>query len=139
MEWAVFGTITSIVWVFGWTIVIVWVLQKRAARRQDLTRMIHEERLKAMEKDLPIAELPELNLEEAETSLSKAWREQRVNPRWPLGVGALLIMIGTGVAVALMMSGDSYHNEIYPFGLIGVFAGVGFILHYFLTREPKRD
>ena len=58
----------------------------------------------------------------------------RLNPRWPLGVGALSIMLGIGTSLALWLSGDEYHRQIWSLGLIGIFLGIGLFLHYLLTR-----
>ena len=37
--------------------------------------------------------------------------------------------------VAMMLSGWEIHNDLWPFGLIGVFLGVGMFLFYALTRS----
>jgi hypothetical protein len=47
-------------------------------------------------------------------------------------------MSGLGTSVAMLMSGWDWHNEMWPFGLIGVFVGVGMFLFYALTR-PTSD
>jgi hypothetical protein len=44
------------------------------------------------------------------------------------------ILLGAGVSMALRLSGDEYHRDVWSFGLIGVFLGVGLALHYFVTR-----
>jgi hypothetical protein len=46
-------------------------------------------------------------------------------------------MLGIGFSLALWLSGDHYHNQIWPFGLIGVFLGAGLMLHYLLMRPEK--
>jgi hypothetical protein len=65
------------------------------------------------------------------------------NPRWPLGVGVIFIMLGLGISVSYALAGDAQLAShvgvanVWPFGLIGVFVGVGFMLHYFVTRRPS--
>ena len=63
----------------------------------------------------------------------------KLNPRWPLGVGALVIMAGLGYMVAMLLSADSEAAKIWSMGLIGVFTGFGLILYYYLTRQPERE
>ena len=129
-------------WVFGVAAVLLIAWHMRNKRRLEKLQIIHEERMKAMEKGIPLPEFPEL--EETESNIiignalasnieSKPW-----NPRWPLGVGALLIMGGAGTAVAMRLSEDhGFHNELWPFGLVAVFVGVGMFLFYALTRTPS--
>lgn len=124
----------SLVWVFGWGVLLVIVWHLRASRKQRRLEMIHAERMAALEKGLPPAELPEYAALPGESPVADALAELRLNPRWPLGVGAVSVLLGAGTALALRLSGDEYHNQIWPFGLIGVFFGVGLFLHYALTR-----
>jgi len=63
----------------------------------------------------------------------------RVNPRWPLGAGILLVLGGTGTLLALRYSGDPYHQTIWTFGLIPIFVGVGLWLQYFVMRPGRGD
>ncbi len=46
-------------------------------------------------------------------------------------------MGGLGTSVAIMLSGWEFHNELWPFGLIGVFLGFGMFLFYALTRTTS--
>ncbi len=132
----------SVVWVFGFAAVLLIAWHLRNKRRIEKLKLIHEERMKAMEKDIPLPEFPELGESEGNTLIGKALASNIQsgpwNPRWPLGVGALLIMSGLGTSVAMLMSGWDWHNEMWPFGLIGVFVGVGMFLFYALTR-PTSD
>jgi len=126
------ASLVGLLWVFGWAAVILVAWHLRARRRDLRLKLIHEERMKAMEKDIPLPELPEL-----ETKRRPRWLDGATNPRWPLGVGAMLILLGIGLSVALYLSGDPYHNQVWPFGLLGVFGGVGLFLHYLLTRPTR--
>lgn len=124
----------SLFWVFGWAVLLVVVWHLRASRRQKRLELIHKERIVAMEKGIPLPELPDYAESSKEPLLANAVASFRLNPRWPLGVGAICVMVGAGTAWALSLSGDEYHRQIWSFGLIGVFFGVGLFLHYFLTR-----
>ena len=120
----------GIVWVFGTAAVVLVAWHLRGKRRQEKLNMIHLERMKAMEKELPMPEFPDFEEPSKIIVTSGNW-----NPRWPLGAGALLIMAGFGTSAAMLM-GTGF-EEIWSFGLIGVFLGVGFFFYYALTRQPK--
>ena len=119
----------KLIWVFGWVLVILAVWFVRGRRRERRLDMIHAERMAAMDKGVPLPELPD-------------YEDRRHagphSPRTVLGAGITIAMLGTGICLALFLSGDAYHNQIWPFGLIGVFLGVGLVLHYLLTRTPGR-
>jgi hypothetical protein len=123
----------SLFWVFGWAALLVIVWYIRGLRRQRRMELVHEERMAAMQKGVPLPELPDYT-EEQRSLLADAVTSLRLNPRWPLGVGALSILLGVGTSLALRLSGDDYHRQIWSSGLIGVFFGLGLILHYLLTR-----
>jgi len=118
---------------FGWTILIIVIWQLRVRARERDAERKHKERIMAMERGVPLPELPE---EPARGStLGEAWSQLRLNPKWPLGAGAVFLMLGIGVSLALFFSGDSYDRSKASFGLIGVFLGIGLWLDYFLTRR----
>jgi hypothetical protein len=124
----------KLLWVFGWAVVFLTVWYVRGARRQRRLELLHAERMAAIEKGIPMPELPEDDYHRRRSIVHQA----PVNPKWPLGAGAILTMLGVGICLALRLSGDQYHNQIWPFGLIGVFLGGGLILHYFLTRTAGK-
>ena len=134
-----FYSALSVVWVFGFVTVFIVIWHLRSKRRLEKLSMIHEERMKAMEKGIPLPEFPSFEDEEAPDRIGGALAGHiegiSWNPRWPLGLGVLLIMAGLGSSVALMLSGWDFHNDWWPFGLIGVFLGFGFFLYYALTRS----
>ncbi len=125
----------NLLWVFGWVLVILAVWLVRSSRRQRRIEIIHAERMAAIEKGIPLPELPDY---EALNDVALRARQASVaHPRWSLGAGAICFMLGVGFSLALWLSGDHYHNQIWPFGLIGVFLGVGLMLHYLLMRPGQ--
>lgn len=86
-----------------------------------------------MEKGLPAPEWPDYD--SPRDTNGSLWTQIKLNPRWPLGVGAIFVMLGAGTTLALRYSGEDYHQRIWSFGLIPVFFGVGLFLHYVLTRK----
>jgi len=142
MDQGQFYSALGIVWVFGFAIVLLVAWHLRNKRRLEKLQLIHEERMKAMEKGIPLPEFPDLEETESKIIIGKALAtniEAKLwNPRWPLGVGVLLIMGGIGTTVAMKLSSDSaFNSELWPFPLIGVFVGVGMFLFYALTRTPS--
>lgn len=125
----------KLIWVFGWSALLLAIWYVRGQRRQRRLELVHAERMAAINKGIPLPEMPDYE-GLAHRSRFHGSGERPLNPRWPLGVGTVVTMLGLGLCTALYLSGDEYHNQIWPFGLIGVFLGVGLILHYFLTRLP---
>ena len=111
---------------------LVWRSQNLQRYRIRL-EMIQKERLVAMEKGIPMPELPEYD-DGRRPSFEALAERMRVHPRWPLGAGALLIVGGIGVTIALRLSHDPMHYEVWSMGLIPIFVGFGLFLHYRLTR-----
>jgi hypothetical protein len=127
------GSVFLIVWTFGWVIllIVIWQLRARSAERR--RERIHQERMVALEKGIPLPELPDYD--EKPGAAGQGWLALRLNPKWPLGVGAIFVMLGIGVAFTLAIHHDQYYRQMSVFGLIGVFLGIGLWLHYFLTRR----
>ncbi len=120
-------------WCFGWALLIIVIWQLRLRRHDRRHELIHKERMTAMEKGLPAPEWPDYD--SPRDTNGSLWTQIKLNPRWPLGVGAIFVMLGAGTTLALRYSGEDYHQRIWSFGLIPVFFGVGLFLHYVLTRK----
>ena len=121
----------------GFAFTVIAAVFYLVIRHQNLQRyrirleMIQKERLAAMEKGVPMPELPDY---ERPPRAAFAWTS-RLSPRWPLGLGAVLIFGGAGTTLALYLSHEPYHNQVWSMGLIPIFVGFGLFLHYRLTRE----
>lgn len=111
---------------------LVWRHQN-VQRYRGRLEMIQKERVAAMEKGIPMPELPDYD-EGERPSIDTMAALMRVNPRWPLGVGSILIFGGVGTTLALYLSHEPYHNQVWSMGLIPIFVGFGLFLHYRLTR-----
>jgi hypothetical protein len=127
------GSFFLIVWTFGWVILLIVIWQLRVSRAERRLERIHKERMIAMEKGIPLPEMPDY--EEKPGALAQTWSNLHINPKWPLGVGAIFMMLGFGVSLALWFSKEASDAGIWGVGLIGVFFGIGLWLHYFLTRR----
>ena len=121
-------------WVFGWLFFFLALKFMNDRRKRHRLELIAKERLAALEKGVSMPELPDYD-DARRPSLAA---RMRWHPRWPLGAGAMSILLGIGSSIAMWLSGDPYHNQVWPFGLLGVFFGVGLLLHYALTRDRSQ-
>ena len=135
MFWATLG----MAWVFGCAVVLIIIWNLRSKRRLEKQAMVHEERLKAMEKGVPLPEFPDLSEEAKMEQFNTMFTPPKINPRWPLGVGALCIFAGLGYMAAMRLSGDRDLADLWSMGLMGVFFGFGLFLYYLLTRTREQQ
>ena len=131
--------IFTLFWVFGWVILLLVAWHLRSSRRERRVERQHKERMMAMEKGIPLPELPAQDEESVRGRplLAEVVAAIRINPRWPLGLGALFVMFGIGLSAALALSQEAEHYRVWSFGLIPVFFGRGLMLHYALTRPTQ--
>jgi hypothetical protein len=132
------GLLFTLFWVFGWVLLLILIWHLKGLRLQKRMELVHKERMIAMEKGIPLPELPDFGEPPVSSPLTEALASVRINPRWPLGTGALAVMLGAGLSLALWLSEDPDPHKAWPFGLVGVFFGIGLFLHYFLTRPAAR-
>ena len=132
MFWAAFGA----AWVFGCAIVLIVIWHLRSKQRMEKAAMIHQERLKAIDKGVPLPEFPDLSEEAKMEQFNRIFTPPTVNPKWPLGIGLLLITGGIGFWFAMQLDSNAYTTGSE--GFIGVFVGIGFMLYYRLTRSTEK-
>jgi hypothetical protein len=131
------GLLFTLFWVFGWVLLLILIWHLKGQRRQKRMEMIHKERMMAMEKGIPLPELPDPG-EPPRSTVAEIVGEFRINPRWPLGLGAVSVMLGAGTSLALWLTPDNDPHNAWPVGLVAVFFGVGLFFHYLLTRPASR-
>ncbi len=113
-----------------------YLKQKKLQQKREF---LHRERMLAMEKGIPLPELPEAD--EAQDQLVLARIAQSTSGffrNFPLGLGLVLLFGGAGVVTALRMSPKDEFQDFWTLGLVPVFLGVGLILYYLLTRESRK-
>ena len=110
MFWAALG----MTWMLAIAVVLIVIWYLRNKQRLARMAMVHEERLRAIEKGTPLPEFPGLD-EEAEFVRRTPVFE--ANPRWPLGAGALFVMSGLGYIAAMMLSDDPELAKLWSFGV----------------------
>jgi hypothetical protein len=98
---------------------------KHVERRRRL-EIVHQERMAAIEKGIPLPELP----------LDPTRTPRPADPREPLLHGIVWTALGTGGMAGLMLFPTSM--TIWPLTLPLMFLGVGLVLYYVLaSRRPR--
>jgi hypothetical protein len=124
--WAAFG----LIWIFGW--VTVWYLRRRAieARSLKLRELLHRERLAAMDKGVP---LPEIPLEEEADPVWLRPEAERMRAAWlrraALFLGLLFLFGGLGMAAGFYWAPDRGFHAMWTLGFIPTLSGGGLLLY----------
>lgn len=95
--------------------------------RQRRLEIVHQERVVAMDKGIPLPELP----------IDPPPVPSKADYKVPLLLGILLTAFGGGSMIALAYA---VTDPIWPFPLPVALMGIGFLLYYFLAADrPRRD
>ncbi len=130
--------------IFGWAGLVILAKHMRERGRLKVRDMIHQERMRAMEKGVPLGELPD-HLS-AENWGDDVWVPHKRNADWDrkvaLGLGLVMMLGGAGMASLLFFSSGTIVSgdlrDIAPAGLIFMLMGVGLLLYYYLSRPPNK-
>src|SRR5687768_9610713 len=107
---------------------VAW-LYFRHRERQQRVEVVHRERLAAMEKGIPLPELP----------LDPPRVPRPVDPRAPLLHGIAWTAIGLGAMVALGVTQLWPHGpSLWPLGLPLLLLGLGLMLYYRLATDRAK-
>ena len=105
-----------------------WLYMRSTERKRRL-EILHQERLSAMEKGIPLPELP----------LAPEDTRRPADTRAPLVHGIVWTALGWGGTVALLIIGPLPSGQIvWPLALPLMFLGVGLILYYALVSRRTR-
>ena len=108
--------------------IVAYLYFKHLARQQRL-EIVHKERLVAMEKGIPLPELP----------LDPPSGSKPPDPREPLMHGIVWTALGGGAVVALLLIWPEANDIVlWPLPLPLLFLGVGLILYYALASNRAR-
>jgi hypothetical protein len=124
------GPILGVVWVFGWVAFVFGLSLQRQKSRNRRFEMLHQERMAAIEKGIPVPELPDFEAMEEQTRL----RRRSGSMLLP---GILMLALGTGTMTALKLSPDPDLQQVWILPLPLVFLGAGFLLYYALTKRSS--
>lgn len=107
---------------------IVGHLYIKQQGRQKRLEILHQERLAAMDKGIPLPELP----------LEPSQEPHRPDPTVLPILGTVLLSLSVGTMIALYLTLPTPSNRIWVAPLPFAFLGVGLIAAHFLKREPGR-
>jgi len=121
-------SIGPFVLIFG-IFVILGLANSREKRRR--IELIHQERMAAIEKGVPLPELPELDS-------PNPWNRPRPEKSYPNAAliwGIILLSAGAGGMGALALSRVPWLHEYWSTPLPLALAGFGLLLYHFLARR----
>lgn len=130
-----FYVIVGLFWIFAW--VGVWLVRRRAveARALKMREMLHRERVAAIEKGVPLPELP------VESEAVSTWLDpeaERLRSMWlkrvSLVMGFVFLFTGLGICAAFFWAPDQGFHGMWTIGMIPAMAGVGFLLYAAVAR-----
>jgi Domain of unknown function (DUF6249) len=107
--------------------VVAYLYFKHVERRRRL-EIVHQERLAAMEKGIPLPELP----------LDPPRVPKPPDPRETLLHGIVWTALGGGALLALQLIVPQANTALWPLALPLLFLGVGLILYYALASDRAR-
>ena len=135
--------------VLGLVALAIWGKHLRGAKQMQIRKIMHEERMIAMEKGIPFKDL---NHEGVTRELAQMNEETRMlhsdTKRYVMWIrlsalcfGLLFLFGGIGIGVAFPMVGDAEVREMWSVGIIPALIGIGLLLFYGLCRgyEKKLD
>ena len=129
----------ALVWIFGWA--AVWLVRKRAREANAMKRreLVHQERLAAIERGVPLPEIPDLE-DSASDWLSP--EADYVRALWlrrvSLFLGLVAVATGVGMCAAFYWSSDRGFNSMWTLGLIPILAGTGLLLYGVVSLMTDR-
>lgn len=98
-----------------------------------LRKLLHDERMTALEKGVPLIEIPSLE-EEIFALTEEAVPEQvRRQKMWRTS-GILLTSVSAGISTSFYLSGEQNLQDIWMLGLIGLAVGIGCLVIAFNDR-----
>lgn len=133
-----FWSLIVLAWVFGWA--ILWYLRRKAveARSLKLREMLHRERLAAIDKGVPLPEIP------GEHEAIPAWltpEADRIRAAWlrrlALLLGCAAPLVGIGMCVGFYYSPDRGFHIMWSLGFIPILGGIGFLLYALLASRSE--
>lgn len=132
--------------VLGLVALAIWSKHLRGAKQMQIRKIIHEERMIAMEKGIPFEDLNhegmarELqNMNEGPGMLGSDTKRQVMWIRLSaLCLGLLFLLGGIGVTAGFPLVGDAEIQEMWSIGFIPALIGFGLLLFCGLSRGHEK-
>ena len=134
--WALVG----LAWIFGWA--VIWYLRRRnvEANALRLRDLVHRERPAAIEKGVP---LPEIPTEEEADPLWLRPEAERMRAVWlrrtALILGLLFLFGGLGMCAGFYWAPDRGFHGMWTLGFIPAMSGVGLLLYAAIAGRSGLD
>jgi hypothetical protein len=134
-----YWAVIVLTWVFGWA--LIWLRRRRAREAMQLQRreMVHRERLAAIDKGVPLVELPS---DEEEVPAWLATEIDRLRARWllrlSLALGLVSVTSGLGLCLGFYWAPDRGFHGMWTLGLIPLMGGIGFLLFWRIASAWDR-
>jgi len=131
-----FWTAVALIWVFGW--VTFWYLRRRSVedRTVKLRELLHRERMAAIERGVP---LPEIPAEEETTPIWLRPEAERARAAWlrrlALILGCFALFTGLGICAGFYWAPDRGFHGMWTIGMIPSMAGIGLLLYALLAAR----
>jgi hypothetical protein len=135
-----FWPLVVLVWIFGWA--TIWYLRRNAVESRSLKQreLLHRERMAAIDKGVPLPEIP------ADEEMTPAWlrpEAERMRAAWlwrmALVLGLLALFTGIGMCAGFYWAPDRNFHAMWSIGMIPAMAGVGLLLYVALAPKPGAD
>jgi hypothetical protein len=137
MEYEQVWALLAITLILGWSAVIALQDRSRSRQRLRVRELLHRERLAAIDKGIPLHDLPADLLVEPDEQVAVARAQLAA-----LGAGLVLLLGGLGLIAALALTPDTPEmggmRDLAPMGLIPTMTGAGLLLYHMLVRRATR-
>lgn len=123
--------------ILGWGAIAALAAQGRSGRRMRIRELLHRERMAALEKGLPLHDLPADLLVEPGDDPRAAVNIERA----ALGAGLVLLLGGIGMVIGLFLVPETREtggmSDLASLGAIPMMVGAGLLLYYVLSRRTR--
>jgi hypothetical protein len=133
MDEATQWTLSGAAFVVLWGVIIAVAGHFRAKQRLHEREMLHRERMQALEKGVPFADLPG----QSPPSVPMDW-VGRLLPGLARIVGFAATFVGLGLCAAFWFAPDPGYRDFWTMGLIPALGGIGLLLYGFTARFTTR-
>ena len=132
--------------VLGLVALAIWSRHLREAKQMQIRKIIHEERMRAMEKGIPVEDLDHEGMARELAQMNEGTRMQgsdaNRNVMWirisALCFGLIFLLGGAGVVAGFPLVGDPEFQTMWPMGFIPALIGLGLLLFHGLTRGYEK-
>jgi len=139
-------TLAFMLLIVGLAGLAIWSRHLRGAKQMQIRKIIHEERMTAMEKGISFDDLQHETMAGELAAMSEK-RSPRLSESantmmWirvaTLCFGLLFLLGGIGTAVGLRLVDDAEYQVMWPLGIIPSLIGFGLLLFYGLCRGYEK-